>query len=132
MEMPTMEVDGHLYVGRVDIPALDLSLPVMNEWSYGNLKIAPCRYSGSVYLGNMVIAAHNYKSHFGTIKNLKAGDQVTFTDVDGNVFDYQVTEVEQLSPTQVKAMEDSGYPLTLFTCTVGGSYRVAVRCEAVD
>jgi sortase A len=43
-----------------------------------------------------------------------------------------VAEIEQLSPIEVKAMEESGYPLTLFTCTVGGSYRVAVRCTLAE
>jgi sortase A len=132
IEMPTIDIDGNAYIGWLDIPALSLSLPVMSQWSYENLNIAPCRYSGSAYLDNLVIAAHNYKSHFRTIKNLTAGDQVTFTDADGNVFLYEVAEVEQLFPTDVEAMEESGYPLTLFTCTVGGSYRVAVRCNRAE
>jgi sortase A len=131
IEMPTIEIEGNAYIGWLDIPSLSLSLPVMSQWSYANLNIAPCRYSGSAYLDNLVIAAHNYKSHFRNIKNLTAGDQVCFTDADGNVFTYEVAEVEQLSPTEVEAMEQSGYPLTLFTCTVGGSFRVAVRCVEV-
>jgi sortase A len=132
IEMPTIDIDGNAYIGWLDIPALSLSLPVMSQWSYANLNIAPCRYSGSAYLGNLVIAAHNYKSHFRNIKNLTQGDEVRFTDADGNEFLYQVAEIEQLSPIEVKAMEESGYPLTLFTCTVGGSYRVAVRCSLIE
>jgi sortase A len=132
MEMPTVDIEGNDYIGRLDIPALGLSLPVMDQWSYPNLKIAPCRYTGSVYEDNMVIAAHNYTSHFGTLKYLRAGDQVIFTDASGNVFTYQVAEVEQLMPTDIEKMTDSGWDLTLFTCTIGGSYRVTVRCEAVE
>ena len=45
MEMPTMEIDGQAYIGVLSIPALDLELPVIGEWSYPRLKIAPCRYS---------------------------------------------------------------------------------------
>jgi sortase A len=132
MEMPTVEVDGHSYIGQLDIPALDLSLPIMEQWSYANLKIAPCRYTGSVYKNNLVIAAHNYTSHFGTLRNLTGGELVYFTDADGNVFTYRVAEVEQLMPTDIEKMTDSGWDLTLFTCTIGGSYRVTVRCEAVE
>jgi sortase A len=132
MEMPTIDIDGNAYIGWLDIPALSLSLPVMSQWSYPNLKISPCRYTGSAYQNNLVIAAHNYQSHFGTIKNLTQGDEVRFTDVDGNVFYYQVSEIEQLSPIAVKAMEESDYPLTLFTCTIGGKYRVAVRCSLAE
>lgn len=60
MEMPTLEIDGHDYIGTLEIPALELSLPVLSEWSYPNLKIAPCRYTGSAYRDSLVIAAHNY------------------------------------------------------------------------
>jgi sortase A len=132
MEMPTVEIDGHSYIGRIDIPTLGLSLPVMSQWSYPNLKIAPCRYVGSVYEDNMVIAAHNYTSHFGTLKYLSAGDEVIFTDADGNVFTYEVAEIEQLMPTDIEKMTDSGWDLTLFTCTIGGSYRVTVRCTRIE
>jgi sortase A len=132
MEMPTINIDGNAYIGWLEIPSLSLTLPVMSQWSYPNLKISPCRYSGSAYLDNLVIAAHNYKSHFGNIKTLSPGDEVRFTDADGNVFRYQVAEVEQLSPLAVKDMAESDYPLTLFTCTIGGKYRVAVRCSLAE
>ena len=59
-EMPTVVIDGEEYVGYVDIPSLDLSLPVLSEWSYPGLKISPCRYVGSVYKDNMIKATHNY------------------------------------------------------------------------
>ena len=51
MEMPVEEIEGNGYIGLLEIPALGLSLPVMSEWSYPNLKLAPCRYSGSAYTG---------------------------------------------------------------------------------
>ena len=34
MPMPTVSFDGNDYIGRVDIPSLGLSLPVISEWSY--------------------------------------------------------------------------------------------------
>ena len=128
MDMPTQEVDGCKYIGRIDIPAVDISLPVMDSWSYENLKIAPCRYKGSAYLDNMILAAHNYTKHFGPIRRLVPGDEVIFTDVDGNIFNYSVVELEQLDGADVKEMSAGEWDLTLFTCTLGGQYRVTVRC----
>ena len=128
MDMPTQEVDGQKYIGRIDVPAVGISLPVMDSWSYPNLKIAPCRYKGSAYLDNMILAAHNYERHFGPISRLIPGDEVVFTDVDGNIFTYSVVETEQLEGTDVKEMESGDWDLTLFTCTLGGQYRVTVRC----
>ena len=131
MDMPAVEVDGHDYIGVLEIPALELELPVMSTWSYPNLKIAPCRYSGSAYLDDMVIAAHNYSQHFGRLKELSGGETVIFTDADGNVFTYEVALVETLMPTDIDEMESGEWDLTLFTCTIGGSSRVTVRCEQI-
>ena len=132
MEMPVITIDGSDYIGVLTIPALGLELPVMSEWSYPNLKLAPCRYAGSVYKDDMVIAGHNYKTHFGPLKNLSPGNAVLFTDVDGNVFSYEVVELETLQPTAVEDMKTGDWDLTLFTCTYGGQSRVTVRCERAD
>lgn len=128
MDMPTIEYQGYKYIGTLCIPVIDLELPVMDSWSYPQLKTAPCRYDGSIYLNNMVIAAHNYTGHFGRLKNLQLGDVVIFTDVDGNVFNYKVSKMETLVPSAVEEMKSGNYDLTVFTCTVGGQTRVTVRC----
>jgi sortase A len=129
MAMPVISIDGNDYIGVLDIPELDISLPVMSEWSYPKLKIAPCRYTGTIYMNNMVIAAHNYDSHFGRLKELQSGDSITFADTDGNLFYYEVTDMEVLEPTAIEDMKNSGYDLTLFTCTYGGKTRYTVRCS---
>ena len=132
MEMPTVEIDGHTYIGRLSIPALELSLPVMSDWSYSHLKLSPCRYSGSTYLDNLVIAGHNYRSHFASLPQLQPGDTVTFTDMDGNVFSYAVSSLETLSPYAISDMTSGDWDLTLFTCTVGGQSRLAIRCDQAE
>lgn len=129
MEMPTVEVDGNFYIGILEIHALELSLPVISEWNDTRLKQAPCRYKGSVYLDNLIIAGHNYKKHFGGLKNLQIGDTITFTDMDEHCFSYTVTALEELDGTAIEAMESGDWDLTLFTCTVGGKKRVTVRCK---
>lgn len=127
--MPVVPVDGRDYVGVLSVPALDLELPVLSEWSYGGLAVAPCRYAGSAYTDDMVVAAHNYASHFGGIGNLEPGDAVTFCDLDGNVFRYKVAVVDMLAADAVSDMVAAdGWDLTLFTCTLDGASRVTVRC----
>ena len=132
MPMPTREVDGLTCIGMLELPALSLSLPVLSEWSYDALKLAPCRYSGSAYQNDMVIAAHNYRAHFGRLSRAAVGDEVRFTDADGNLFRYEIAGLETLSPTAVSEMTASGWELTLFTCTLGGQARLAVRCALLD
>lgn len=131
-EMPTLEVEGNQYIGTLEIPALGLTLPVMSQWSYPKLRIAPCRYAGSAYQEGFVIAAHNYSSHFGNLNQLSSGDRIYFTDVTGNRFSYQVAEVEELNPTALEEMVSEGWDLSLFTCTLSGQARVTVRCEKIS
>ena len=129
MEMPKSSVGEYDYIGVLDIPALDMNLPVVGELSYSALKVAPCRYTGSAYQDDLIIAAHNYSGHFGKIKRLQAGDDVFFTDMDGNLFSYQVVSMEVIKDTAVEDMRSGGYDLTLFTCTYSGESRVTIRCE---
>lgn len=131
-EMPVRTIHGRDYIGVLTIPALNLELPVLSQWDYTNLRIAPCRYEGSVYNGSLILCAHNYSSHFGRLKNLREGDAVQFTDMDDNVYTYQVVGLETLNPTDVEGMESGDWDLTLFTCTVGGQSRVTVRLERTD
>ena len=132
MEMPEIaleDLDGVACIGVLEIPAIDLKLPVLSEWSYPLLKKAPCRYSGSAYLDNLVIAAHNYRTHFGKLKELEMGDEVIFTDAAGNRFEYKVAVVEALTPQSVEDMTSGEWALSLFTCTLDGKNRVTVRCD---
>lgn len=131
-EMPTMKIDKQSYIGYIELPTLGISLPVISEWSYPKLRIAPCRYSGSAYDDSLVILAHNYARHFGNIQRLSIGDPVQFIDARGNIFQYVVAKHETLGRRDVKEMIDSSYDLTLFTCTYGGKYRITVRLNRVD
>ncbi|MBE5955006.1 MAG: sortase [Lachnospiraceae bacterium] len=127
-EMPAFKVNGYRYIGILEVPALDLELPVMEEWDYSRLKIAPCLYTGSVYKDNMVIAGHNYAKHFSPIKNLPVGTEITFTDGENRVFEYEIGWIEVLEGTAVEEMITGDWDMTLFTCTYGGEARYAVRC----
>ena len=129
MEMPVETINGIDYIGVLRIPPLELELPVISQWNYQNLKFAPCRYSGSAYLNNLIICGHNYPSHFADLKKLQEGDTATFTDMAGNTFTYQMIICEILNPDATEEMESGDWDLTLFTCTVGGQTRVAVRFE---
>lgn len=127
--MSTVEIDGVIYIGAIQIPSLELQLPVIRDWNSNNLQISPCLYSGSVYSDDMVLCAHNYSTHFGRLQELHIGDAVEFYTADGKLFRYTVGEVETLAPTDVEDMTNGEWPLTLFTCTWGGQSRVTVRCE---
>lgn len=129
--MQTVEIDGQLYIGVVEIPSLELTLPVMENWDEELLKISPCRYEGSFLDDTLIIAGHNYRKHFSGIKQMEKGDMVIFTDVNGVRYNYEVDGIEYIEGTDVEAMVEGDWDLTLFTCNYGGQKRVTVRCRRV-
>ena len=129
IEMPGEKVNGHEYIGTLSIPSLGLKVPVQRNWSYENLSVSPCRYSGSAYADNLAIIAHTY--HFGKLSSLALDATVTFTDMENNVFRYVVREKNTISPNDANEIAHSDYDLTLVTCTLSGTKRVAVYCERV-
>lgn len=130
IEEPTMEIDSRIYVGIIEIPALQIELPVMSEWNYPNLKLSPCRYKGTVADRNMIIAAHNYYSHFGRLKELYGGEEIIFTDANGYPHYYEVSQITEINGRDIESMDfgsADSWDLTLFTCTLSGQSRVTVR-----
>jgi sortase A len=125
-------IDGNKYIGVISIPSLSIELPVQSDYSLAKLKNSPCRYYGSVPEGTAVICAHNYQSHFGNLKYAKPGDKVYFTDVAGLTYSYEISAIEQLDGYDTERMkENTGWDMTLFTCTYSGRQRITARLTRV-
>lgn len=129
MDMPEIKLDGYDFIGILEIPAIDLRLPVLSSWSDDLSKVAPCRYYGSVYLNNIVIASHNSRAQFGSIKKLNVGDDALFYDNSGNVFEYKLVASEIISGDSAEKMISGKWPLTLFTCTYDNLNRYTLRFD---
>ena len=129
IEMPEQEINGIGYIAALEIPNLQVELPVASQWRESTARVAPCRYMGSAYTKDLIICAHNYKSHFGNLSQLAVGDMIILTDMEGNRFEYLVEDVEVMPGTAIEQMEQGDWDLTLFTCTLGGRSRFAVRCH---
>ncbi|MCD8048104.1 MAG: sortase [Clostridia bacterium] len=131
--LPQRRIYGREVVGVIRVPSVGIELPVLENWSYDALKIAPCRYSGSVKGNDLIILGHNYKSHFTPLKNVSIGDEIEFCDVNGVTYTYVVEKTEKLYKTELDRLTDIGtFDLTLFTCTAGGESRFVVRCKRAE
>lgn len=130
--MSAVTIDGHDYIGKLSIPALRLVLPIMKEYSYDNLKIAPTKFYGDIETHDLVICAHNYDAHFGRLKNLTTGSSVEFSDLNGTTYRYEVVSVDTIEPTAIDKVVSGTNDLILLTCTTGGNARVIVRCDSID
>lgn len=143
LTMPVFEIDGYNYVGIVEIPSLNISLPVMDTWDDERLKISACLYWGNYKTDDMVICAHNYAQFFAPIRGIGMGEEVRFISAEGTAYRYSVTNRETLGPSMVEEMitntrpssngtEVRDWDLTLFTCFPGGRTRCAVRCVRIS
>ena len=124
-------ISGRNYIGYLYIPKLELELPILSQWSYDGLRVAPARYYGTLKGEDLVLLAHNYPVHFGRLSSLQEGDSVLFTDMDGQVWHYAVVAKDVLNPQAVEEVTAGAYDLTLFTCTYGGQSRVTVYCDLI-
>ena len=126
-EPQSLTVMGYDVLGTLRIPSVDIDLPVLNDWSYDLLTVAPCRYSGSIETGDLVILGHSYRTHLRPLRQVQPGDSVELTDAAGTVHRYVVAETEILRGSDGSLLP-SGYPLTIFTCTADSKHRFLARC----
>lgn len=132
-QTPVVDIDGEWYLGVLSLPTLDLELPVANTWSYAKLQKTPCVYEGSLSDGNLIIAAHNFQAHFGTIDQIELGDEVTIVDAVGTVHAFTLTHQETVSGNDLDALQNGDWDLTLFTCVYGNNTnRVVLRFQQTD
>ncbi len=133
LNLKSISIKNNEYVGILSIPEINIELPVINNLTYDNLDIAPCLYYEDNVSDKLIIAAHNYPSHFGNIKNLNIGDYVILKNAENIDFVYQVIQTEILENDDIENMiSGDDWNLTLFTCTFSGLERVTVRCREIS
>ncbi len=131
-EIPTIQYNGINYIGIITIEKINVKLPVISSYSQDYLKIAPTLYQGNIYENNAVIIAHNYKSHFGNLDKLSLKDKVVFTDINGNEFNYEVVNKEDIDEKNSFQLDTGEWDLTLFTCkNIDMKFRTVVRLKRI-
>jgi sortase A len=106
---------------RIEIPAIGVNKIVVEGVDLADLKKGPGHYPETPLPGqegNAAIAGHRttYGAPFNRIDELKPGDEITVTTVQGE-FTYDVAETLIVSPDQVEVLEDKGdNRLTLSAC----------------
>ena len=118
------DVTSELYykngsLGRLDIPALDLSVRICQGTDSKTLAKGVGHFEDtSIWEGNVCLAAHNRgaNSYFGQIHTLDIGDKITLTTKLGTRT-YKVTDVSKVSETDRSGLADASENLlTLYTC----------------
>ena len=76
---------------------------------------------------------HNYRndSHFDRLDELETGAAIRLTDQYGEVYEYEVYDIQTIAPDETHALEDyeGEHGLALITYTTGGKNRLLVKCR---
>ncbi len=131
--------DGKAYdaVAYLSIPSLGIKYPVLAKTSDALLKVSLNKYWGANpnQVGNMCIVGHNYNDSrfFGKLNQIKNGEEIIITEMDGESLSYYVYETDMIDPydTACTSQKTNGRKeITLITCNVDGSQRFIAKARA--
>lgn len=128
------EYKGFLTVGKIEIPQTGVDIPILNQVTVEGMNNAPCLLYGTGKLnqnGNNLIVGHNFRNGtiFSNNKNLRLGDKIYITTLDGNRLEYTIynkfiTTAEDVS--YIKRDTNNRPEITLSCCTDDDEYRIII------
>lgn len=131
------EYKGFTTVGKIEIPQTGVDIPILNQVTVEGMKNAPCLLYSTGELnqnGNNLIVGHNFRNGtiFSNNKNLKLGDKIYVTTLDGNRVEYTIynkfiTTAEDVS--YIKRDTNNKPEITLSCCTDDDEYRIIILAK---
>lgn len=128
------EYKGFATVGKIEIPQTGVDIPILKQVTVEGMKNAPCLLYSTGELnqnGNNLIVGHNFRNGtiFSNNKNLKLGDKIYVTTLDGNKVEYTIyskfiTTAEDVS--YIKRDTNNKPEITLSCCTDDDEYRIII------
>ena len=106
------------------------ALPVCNTW--GLPSRYPCRFSGSIYDGTMQIGATSQAGQYDFFREITVGDSLYFTDMEGNRYAYEVTDLHYEKHADQAALQRNEAALTLFIKNVYALEYLVVFCNVMQ
>ncbi len=135
-EETTKMYKGFPMVGTIEIPAINLSCPILQEASAEAIEVAVAVYDGPGLnkIGNTTIVGHNYRdgTFFSNNKKLVEGDKVHITDSTGQKITYSIYKIVTTTPEDSTYLErdtEGKREITLLTCTDDTQSRLLVYAK---
>ena len=129
IEMPSVSFDGQDYVALLEIPRFSVELPVRSLWDKKAVRKVPCRFTGSLYDGTLIIGGTDSDGQFDFVSLVDIGDTLTVTDMNGCVFSFTVTTVKHAKNSKASTLIDDRYDLTLFAKDKKSGDWLLIRCN---
>lgn len=124
-------------VGIIECEKINIKFPIVEGTERINIAVSVGHMKGTAGLGedgNCVLAAHRggiYGTFFKHIDQIEPEDIVKVTNMDGEVFEYEMYESFIVEPSEMWIVENIGEEktLTLVSCENDGKQRLIVRCR---
>ncbi|GAA3893902.1 hypothetical protein GCM10022381_39430 [Leifsonia kafniensis] len=138
-----LNLDSDGVMGRIDIPTIDVHLPIFHGTSEETLAKGVGNLFGSALpVGgestHSVLTAHSgfvTATLFDDLKTMKTGDVFSITVVNETIY-YEVDQILTVLPDETEALRrvDGNDYVTLITCTPTGvnTHRLLVRGERIE
>jgi len=130
--MPVLVFNDVDYVALVEIPSINLTLPVADGWNSRKLYRSPARFYGSCYDHSLVIGGADNSHQFSFCDKIDTETVITVTDMTGTQFSYTVSRVDRSKSAESNWLICSDYDLTLFCRDTNSMEYIAVRCNFVS
>ena len=130
---------GFTVEGRMEIPKIDLDLPILERATKNSLEqsIGILTGPGLNQVGNTIIVGHNFRNgtFFSRNNELANGDEIYITDTSGTRIEYTIYNIYTTSS------EDSDYitrdtagkrEISLSTCTDDSRYRLVIWAREAE
>ena len=132
-----LKYKGYNVIGLIEIPTIDLKYPILEKTTKATMRTSISRFSGGEVneLGNLSLAGHNNYSGtmFGKNKNLKIGDKIYLTGLDGKTLEYEIYNKFITDPDDVSILETTdkdSKEVTLITCKNGRTERLIIKAKS--
>jgi LPXTG-site transpeptidase (sortase) family protein len=129
---------GFNVVGTIEIPAINLQYPVLEEATKSSIEasVAVNGGPGLNQIGNTIIIGHNYRNgtFFSNNKNLVEGDKIYITDNSGNKITYSIFNIYTTTTDDSEYYDretDGKREVTLVTCTDDTKNRLIVCAREI-
>lgn len=127
--MAVLSLEGVDFVGILEIPRYGSVLPVGASW--GHITKYPCLFSGSIYDSSLQIGGTTQSGQYDFYRDISPGDDIYFTDMEGNRFAYTVTTLRYEKHADKNALSQAESDLTLFIKNMYAFEYLIVFCSAV-
>lgn len=125
ISMPMVEIDGINFIGLIEIPSYNVELPLYGEWNNPQIFNTPCRYTGSVYDGTLIIG-DNGKPF---VKLLNINDTIIITDMNGYQYTYSIDAIEKNKEVSTEFLTSLNSDLIIFIRQNYSLDYIIIRCS---